>query len=394
MSTGVLTTIAGTTATYVANGKVQYNLSGLAGQASFGKKIGYVRRAIIEAQPLRLDNSNAAARTIEWQKLYDFLQGVKFHTPEHDFVDCPNSGGMSLMVSAFTQGRVPEIGPQTPTASLQIAGTNNLSLYPKVAIQCFRQRHKEPEDDMIPVEMLKDSTLELKWAASGWAGADVSINAISTFVVSFELVPRNERRLCGLWKLTEFDPQSLETQMTPNRVVYTDAFIMGINAAGLTARVFTAANFTAINLRMDGTPVNDNIAPQTLIAKYNDQVPNASESLLPTLEAGTNWLIPLFYVEPSSGKKTKLAMAVGNPNLKITGSITVSNIRVLQRFIVPSGKELYNKVASRIGWPLDGQGGAVANKGLSKQPVEDAVGQLVLPQKFYPGKGGKAAAAK
>lgn len=394
MLTKVFTIPVQSGATYSANGVARIPLDQILAEVENhprGEFHAHVRRIEINVD-VTFTNANASARIVTAQKIHSVIKRFEMRSGRMKPYNFPSIGGRAVGrdLQRFQHLRLPEASGK---ADLSINGSSTSATQRlKFALKFEDPRNVSPTGWLYPTGILRGAVIEFTWANGAVAnefGADVSIAAASVRSVVVECITLDHFQLPPLAEWEERDLVALEdaTTIAAGRL-YQDLYVVPADATGLVHDPITATEVTTVDLVEDGRPTIQGIAPADLVSRWNqDQVPQDALEL-PQFELNTAEAIPLIYLPRVDGRVTKKT-ALGNPaKLKLQGTLTPANAKLLMCGIRPTTKDDLTEALVRSGITLpDGYlGNEAAFFGRKTPSKVDAAPwkETFLPMKFYP----------
>jgi hypothetical protein len=386
--------------------RAEWNLSQLASIAGAGSRRPYLKFLLVEAD-IQLKNSNAAARTVQWQRLYEILFGRGIiQVPGHAFVDAFSSfGRLMLGFYRLMCGRNPEGLGANPTSQavsggaitdFVVPGANGtLNAQVKILVPFFDLRGVNGEDHLHHAGVFQGGSFQLDWgnisngadAAGAGLGADVWVHSGSVRLSAL-LKKKDDVRFAPWFTIMERQLANLTDFISPEGVLYTDLWLEAVAAAtGLLYSTISTTQVSNVTLTMQqGERVIDGLPMATIVAGHNAEQPTSSEAYLAQPETGNLEILPLFQLAKASGKLTHIVPEIAKPQLQLTGTLPVAQAIVGMRYVRPSGPKTVEDQARRANEQLPTRdkfpNAVIASKTDSKQPVKMSKGKF-LAQKVY-----------
>lgn len=346
---------------------------------AFGSLYTYLAVLLLEIT-LNIANASGGNLTWDWEMFYDCITGVdlNFKAAQKRLWEFTLSGGQAIRHTFYLKHRrLPDV-----QADVTINNGANTNIYLKLPIEFYDLRSESPEDELLWADLLADSQIDFTVQSNtAFYSAGVTFTVAATLTAY--AVPRAEIRFPTLVRHTEQTMlSSAQDTLNLNGTYPMDLVLMPVNAAGVTATVFSAANLTAVKLVQDGVTVLDSTNPTTLHAFFNLDV-QASGDRLSQFEAGGNMSVILSHFDASNGQKSKLTYVSKKPDIYLTGTISVANFRILHRYIIPSGVNTAIAAFAAIGMAVSP--GELRAKTSSKVPVMDPSVLQCVPWKYVKG---------
>lgn len=349
---------------------------------SFGSLFTYLAVILLEVT-LAITNNTGAQITVAWPRLYDCITGVilSFKSADVQLWEFTQSGGQALWQTYYEKfGSYPDV-----QSDLVIANTATGTCYLKLPITFFDPDVFDGmEDSLIWAELLVNSVLEITWNSNtALFGASTTWTVSPT--ISVYAVPRPWRAFPTLIRHTE---QALtnfnQDNLAVNGLFPLSTILMPYNtAAGQTMKSFAAADFTSVVETYDGTPIYSQANPTTMTALSKINYRQSSGDRAAQWEAGGNKRLVLNNADLFSGQKSKILFASKQPIVKFVGGggTTVSDFRILERVIVPSGRASAKAAFAAIG--LNVTDDELSPK-FSMNPTSDPSILQVVPYQYSP----------
>lgn len=382
---------------FAASQRAKFDLTQLSSLADFSGKMPYLRSLIVSVT-LNVTNGAGSSQTLSWQNLYSLFGRIEMYMQGHVFLDLLNTGMQSLRYwEQISQGKLPELSVNQVVAS---SATVPIPLL--VQIPMYDQRNISPEDDLLPLGLLLGASLELDWCPAAQFGSNFTINAATQInSVTAEIILRDDTRFPALWTLQERTQSAAADYIDPARVLFVDVFLENPFITGQTFVDLTnngGSTFTQASFTENGLKTADALSPDAIIAQYNQQQLNAG-AYFATVASGKCDGVPFKWLPLSSGKKTHLQAALNKPYLKLTTSLSSTQIQLLLHYYEPIGPATVADMASKMNLKLPSAfktapQAVLAAKSPSKQPISSAKSAFLTQKLYRRGVPALAAASK